>query len=404
MSVKYMLNLSNVALKIPSSPIRKLVPFANVAKKNNIKIYHLNIGDPDIETPQVMIKAINNWSRNPIAYSDSQGQKELLDSLCFYYNHLGFKISQDHLQVTFGGSEGIFWAMLTIANPGDEILVFEPFYANYNSFAIMCHVNLIPIKTSIKNGFHLPDRHEIEKKITSKTKGILICNPGNPTGTVYTQQELDMLLKIAKKYKIFLLADEVYREFTYDGKRATSLLSYTKEYPEGIIVLDSLSKRYSLCGARLGVMVSYNQKVMQTVLKYAQARLSTGLIDQLMASKLNEVAAEYFNKVNIEYQNRRNTLYQHLSQIKGVYCQKPEGAFYMIVELPVENAEDFAKWLLTDFQDNSESVMVAPAAGFYKTPGEGTREVRMAYVINQKNLVRATELLRLALEKYNSRS
>ncbi|MDO8609938.1 MAG: pyridoxal phosphate-dependent aminotransferase, partial [bacterium] len=269
-----------------------------------------------------------------------------------------------------------------------------------NSFSIMAHVTLVPIVTTIKNGFHLPSISEIEKKITSKTKGILICNPGNPTGTVYTRDEMDILVEIAEEHELYLFSDEVYREFTYDGAKAISLFEYAQDYPDGIVVIDSLSKRYSLCGARLGVLVSRNSVFMDTVLKFAQARLSVALIDQLMASKLTEVPEDYFKKVHKEYNERRDILVSHLKKIPGVFCQKPEGAFYLIVKLPVKSAEDFARWLLTDFHDNNETIMIVPAQGFYKTKGLGMDEVRMAYVINQKSLVRCAELLKLALQKY----
>jgi aspartate aminotransferase len=396
------MKLSTISEKIPASPIRKLVPYANAAKKKRIKILHLNIGDPDIETPEVMIKTIQSWNRNPVSYSDSRGEHELLVSLMRYYEKLGYDhLALENMQVTFGGSEGILWSFLATCSPGDEVIVFEPFYANYQSFAVMANVRLVPVSTRIEDGFHLPSKKEIEKRITKKTKGILVCNPGNPTGTVYTRQELELLLGLAKKHKLFIMTDEVYREFTYDGQKAISILEYSHEYPEGIIMIDSLSKRYSLCGARLGVLVSHNKDLMETFLKFGQARLSVGLIDQVTAAQLKYVTKPYFQKVNKEYKERRDVLYRELHKIPGVFCLKPEGAFYLIVKLPVKNAEDFAQWMLTDFHDNNETVMIAPAQGFYLSKGLGTNEVRIAYVINTDKLVRAAQLLSKALKQYS---
>ncbi|HLL60908.1 MAG TPA: pyridoxal phosphate-dependent aminotransferase [Candidatus Nitrosocosmicus sp.] len=396
------MKLSNLADVMPSSPMRKLMPHANEAKKKSVHIYHLNIGDPDIKTPDVMIQTLTNWSQNPISYADSHGHADLLHSLSIYYNNLGYDfVDKRHLQITMGASEGLLWTFMALGNPDDEFIVFEPFYANYNSFATMAKVKLIPIATDIENGFHLPNIEIIKQAITHKTKGILICNPGNPTGTVYTKKELDDLVQIVRENKLFLISDEVYREFTYDGTKAISLLSYKEQYPEGIIIVDSLSKRYSICGARVGVLVSFNETYMQTILKFAQSRLSAGLVEQVVASKMNEVTQEYFDNVNKEYRERRNVLFDSLQEIPGVFCTKPQGAFYLIVKLPVQDAENFAKWLLTDFRDNNETIMIAPAEGFYKTPGLGTNEVRIAYVLNQKDLMRSAEILKIALSKYN---
>lgn len=399
------MKLSKVASTTPASPIRKLVPYAMDAKKRGIKIYHLNIGDPDIKTPGVMIDFLQKWTRNPISYPNSRGEKVLLDSLKIYYQSVGIDNLQDeNLQITCGGSEGLLWTFFSVCDPSDEIIVFEPFYANYNGFAAIAKIDLVPVRSTIESNFHLPDVSEIEKKISTKTKAILICNPSNPTGTVYTKEELGLLVNLAKKHNLFLIADEVYREFAYDGKKAHSLLSFEKTYPEGIVVVDSLSKRYSLCGARLGVIVSYNLEIMDSFLRYAQARLSVGLIDQHMAAELTKVNVEYFKSVNDEYRERRDVLYAGLSKIDGVVCMKPEGAFYLIVKLPIKDAEDFAKWLLTNFNDNNETVMVAPAKGFYKTPGYGIDEVRIAYVINQTDLKRSCEILKKALQEYKSKT
>jgi len=399
-----MATLSDRLSQVPPSPIRKLVPFAVAAKKQGVHVYHLNIGDPDIKTPNVMIDVLQKWDRNPISYDQSQGNPDFLSALASYYHAIGFSfIEESNIQVTTGGSEAISMALFAACNPGDEVVVFEPFYANYNCYAVVNGVTLVPITTVIDNGFHLPDRKTIEDKITDKTKAFLICNPNNPTGTVYTKEEIEMLVGIAKEKKLFILSDEVYREFVYDGKKQISLLSYLKDMPEQIIVLDSLSKRYSLCGARLGCLVTQNKGVLDGVLHIAQGRLSSGLIDQVMATKLTDVPQSYFDEVLTEYQERRNVLYEGLKSIPGISLPKPEGAFYTIAKLPVEDADDFAKWLLTDFRDNNETVMVAPAAGFFATKGAGKNEVRIAYVLNIPSLKRALELLKNALEAYKGK-
>ena len=392
------MEFSERAIDTPPSPIRKLVPLADKAKKKGVKVYHLNIGDPDIETPKVMLSALYKFPSKIIRYCDSQGEKVFLEALVAYYHKLGFKdITAANLIVTQGGSEAIFWAMLATCNPGEEIILFEPFYANYASFAKMAGVNLVPITTKIANGFHLPPKQQITAQITSKTRAILICNPSNPTGTIYTQNEVNILYQLAKRFRLFLLSDEVYREFCYDGKKSISALSFAGE---NIVVLDTLSKRYSLCGARLGCLVSRNKKLIELVLKFGQARLSAPFIDQVMASELTRLPANYFAKIRREYQQRRNIVHNSLKKISGVDCARPEGAFYLIAKLPIKDSEDFARWLLTDFRDKGETIMVAPAAGFYKTKGLGKNEVRIAYVINQRDLRRSMEILAKALQAY----
>lgn len=386
---------------MPASAIRKLVPFAQQAKKQGVHVYHLNIGDPDIKTPYVMIDVLKHWNKNPISYELSQGSTNLLEAMRDYYHRLGFPfLETEHIQVTIGGSEAISMALFAVCNPGDEAIVFEPFYANYNIYAVVNDVTLVPVLTSIKNGFHLPPSSEIEKKITAKTKAIVYCNPNNPTGTVYTKEEIEILVAIAKKHDLYLLSDEVYREFCYGESKHISLLSYMQTLPNQTIVLDSLSKRYSLCGARLGALVTLDGDILTGVLRIAQGRLSAGLVDQALAAKLTDVPQSYFNKVNKEYEERRNVLFDGLKNIPGVTVSKPEGAFYAIVGLPVSDAEDFCRWLLTDFRDNNETVMFAPAAGFYATPGFGKNEVRIAYVLNTKSLRRGIELLNIALKQY----
>lgn len=399
-----MTTVSKRLLAVPASPIRKLVPLATAAKKSGVKVYHLNIGDPDIKTPGVMMNVLKNWKIDPIGYSQSQGEPIFLESLKSYYHGLGATyIDIPNIQVTSGGSEAISMALFAICNSGDEVIVFEPFYANYNTYAVVNGVKLVPLRTSIKDGFHLPKKSEIEKRITKKTKAILICSPNNPTGTVYSKDEMDDLVAVAKKHKLFLLSDEVYREYAYDRKKQTSLLSYMKQIPNYAIMLDSMSKRYNLCGVRLGVLVSLNSDVMAGVLRIAQGRLSSGIIDQHIAAQLTKVPQSWLDKTHVEWEKRRDVLYDGLRKIPGVTIPKPEGAFYSIVGLPVSDSEDFAKWLLTDFRDHNETVMVAPAAGFYATKGLGKNEVRIAYVLNCRDLARCIDLVSLALSQYNSK-
>ena len=395
------LNISNRLHKVLASPIRKLIPYANEAKRQGIKVYHLNIGDPDVKTPEVMINVLKKWTINPIPYDQSHGNPNFLKSLVTYYNKLGHSfIKTNNIQVTTGGSEAISMAFFALCQPGEEVIAFEPFYTNYNSYAAINGVKIVPVLTKGETGFHLPARVEIEKKITKKTKAIIICNPSNPTGTVYTKEEMEMLVSICVKNNLFLISDEVYREFVYDGKKHVSILSFMKKYPDKMILLDSLSKRYSLCGARLGMVVSLNKDLTDGVLRMAQGRLSSGFVDQAMAEKLTEVDSSYFKAVHKEYQIRRDVLYKGLRSIPGIYLEKPEGAFYTIVKLPVKDSEDFSQWLLEKFSYKNETVMVAPAAGFYGTPEMGKDEVRIAYVLNCNDLEKAIEILIRALVEY----
>lgn len=395
------MNLSSRLSTVPASPIRKLVPFAEAAKRSGVTVYHLNIGDPDIKTPKEMIDKLTSWNSNPISYAQSQGDPEFLSAMESYYQGLGFTfVTQADIQVTSGGSEAIGMALFATCNPGDELLVFEPFYANYLSYAALFGVEIVPIPTSATSGFHLPSKEIIQSYITPKTKGILFCNPNNPTGTVYRKDELDILASVAEEHNIFLFSDEVYREFVYDDVRHVSVLTYMERLKDRVILLDSLSKRYSLCGARLGVLVSKNTELMQGVLRIAQGRLSVGLIDQRIASALTQVSPEYIKNIQIEYQHRRDILYDGLRSITGVSVSKPEGAFYCIVMLPVADSDSFCQWLLTDFQDNKETVMIAPASGFYKSKHEGNNKVRIAYVLDGKKLKRSLEILKKALAVY----
>lgn len=406
----FVVKVSDRLLGVPASPIRKLVPLALKAKQQGVKVYHLNIGDPDIETPAVMTDVLRNWKLPTIGYSLSQGDPAFLEALTRYYHKIGFPfIEIPHIQTTTGGSEAIAWALFAVANPGEEVLVFEPFYANYNSYAVNTGVRLVPVRTTIDSGFHLPSQKEIEKRITKKTRAILYCSPGNPTGTVYTKEEIDMLVGLAKKHNLFLLADEVYREYTYDGRKQTSLFSYMKAIPQQAIVLDSMSKRYMLCGIRVGVIVSLNSEIIAGVAKLGQARLGAGLVDQAIAAALTRVPASWLRTTHDEFDARRKLLYAGLKKIPGVVVPKPEGAFYIIAGLPVADSEDFCRWLLTDFRDPSassgqaETVMLAPASGFYATAGLGKNEVRIAYVLNTKALTRCLALLEKALQAYKLR-
>ncbi len=397
-----MLTLSKRIQELPVSAVRKLTPYAVAAKKSGTKVYHLNIGDPDIKTPKIMLDVLKNWDLETIRYAQSQGEQELLNSLKDYYHNLGFKkIKEEHMLITVGGSEAVVMSMFAVANAGEEILVFEPFYSNYSSCAGFVGVKLIAVPTKIEEGFHLPKIEEIEKKITSKTKAILFCSPNNPTGTIYTKAEMQMLISVAKKHNLFLISDEVYREFAFDGKKQISILEFLNQIPDQIILLDSLSKRFSLCGARIGILASLNKDVMAAVLKLAQSRLSAGLIDQLMAAKLLKVSKSYTNQVVKEYQKRRDLIYKGLLSIEGVFLAKPEGAFYTMVSLPVENAEDFAIFLLTTFRLNNETVMLAPGAGFYSSKNQGLNQVRIAYVLNTDDLKKCIKIISAALKVYN---
>lgn len=403
-AMKKSLGISERLEDMPVSAVRKLSPYAQAAKKQGVKIYHLNIGDPDIPTPDCFIDALHNWDTNPIGYAPSPGDPSLINSLKWYYHKLGYSfITESSMLVTVGGSEAVTMAFFATCEPQDEVLVFEPYYSNYSSCASFCNVRLVPVPTGIKNGFHLPDSKKIEAKITPRTKAMLMCSPNNPTGTVYTKQEVELLVSLAKKHNIFLISDEVYREYVFGNAKHVSLLSYMKKIPKHAIVLDSLSKRYSLCGARIGAIVSLNQKLIQGILKIAQGRLSGGLIDQVMSAKLTKVPQSYIESVRKEYQKRRDVIYNGLSSVPGVFLTKPEGAFYTMVELPVDNAEKFCIFLLDTFRKNNATVMLAPGSGFYASPKKGINQVRIAYVLNTAALNQSIEIIKHALRAYNSR-
>jgi len=393
-------SISTKGKNMPASPIRKLVPFADQAKKNGVHVYHLNIGQPDIKTPEIVMDAIKNIDLNLIAYSPSQGYESYRKKLAGYYQKNHIDISADDILVTTGGSEALSVAIGSIADPGDEIIIPEPFYANYNGFAKQNAVNVVPIHSSIDENFALPPIAEFEKLITSKTKAILYSNPGNPTGYVYTKEEISALRDLALKYDIYIIADEVYREFIYGDTTHHSIL-HEQGMENHAIIIDSVSKRYSMCGARVGTLITKNKELMQTAMKFAQARLSPPTLGQIASEAAIDTPQSYFDEVIGEYKERRDTLVNKLKEIPGVKVAEPKGAFYIIAELPVDNTDKFAQWLLESFSDNKETVMVAPASGFYSTEGQGTREIRMAYVLKKEDLIRSAELLKKAISVYN---
>ena len=395
--------ISNKGLSMPQSPIRKLVPFAEKAKQDGKKVYHLNIGQPDIQTPQVALDAVKNFDKNVVEYSHSAGFESYRKGLASYYQSLDINVDHNDLMITTGGSEALLFALNSCLDVGDEVIIPEPFYANYNGFSTSSGVTVKPISTSIDDGFALPPIEEFVKLITPKTKAILICNPGNPTGYLYSKEELETLRDIVIKYDLFLFADEVYREFAYDGYKHLSVLSI-EGLDNNAIVIDSTSKRYSMCGIRVGCIVSKNPEVIQTALKFAQARLSPPTFGQIAGEAALLTPKSYFEDVINEYVSRRDLLVEGLNKIEGVICPKPKGAFYAIAQLPVDNADKVAQWLLEDFDFNGETLMVAPAEGFYSTKGEGFNQVRIAYVLNQESLKKAIKCLDEALKVYPGRN
>jgi aspartate aminotransferase len=387
---------------MPASPIRKLVPYAEAAKKLGRKIYHLNIGQPDIETPKIMLDAIKNSDIKVLEYSHSAGFESYRKKLAGYYNSFDINVDLNEIIITTGGSEAIAIAMMTCFNSGDEIIIPEPFYANYNGFSCAADVVVKPVKSYIETGFALPPISEFEKLITPKTKGIMICNPGNPTGYLYSREELELLKQLVLKYDLFLLSDEVYREFCYDGKEYVSVM-HLQGIDNNVVLLDSISKRYSACGARIGAMISKNKEVMAAAMKFAQARLSPPTFGQIGAEAALNVPKEYFDKVQKEYVERRNFVIEALNKMEGVFCPKPSGAFYCIARLPIDNSDKFCQWLLESFEFEGQTVMLAPATGFYSTQGSGINEVRLAYVLNKTDLKNAMVCLEKALKKYPGR-
>ena len=393
--------ISKKGIQMPESPIRKLVPYAEDAKKRGIKVFHLNIGQPDIKTPQVALDAVKNNTIETLAYARSEGSEEYRTKLANYYIDNNINVSANNIVITTGGSEALLFTIGSITDPGDEIIIPEPFYANYNGFSTASGVTVVPVISTIENNFALPKIEDFEKLITKKTKAILICNPGNPTGYLYSKEEIEKLKQIVLKHDLFLIADEVYREFTYDGVQHTSVMSL-EGLEENAIIIDSVSKRYSMCGARIGCIVSKNDTFIKTAIKFAQARLSPPTYALIASEAALDTPQSYFDEVIEEYVERRNTLITELKKIEGVKVATPKGAFYCVVQLPVKDTDVFAQWLLEGFNHHNETIMVAPASGFYSTPGEGKNQVRIAYVLNKKDLIRSVEILKFALDKYNS--
>ncbi len=391
--------LSKRGYDMPASAIRKLVPFAEAAKKKGIKVYHLNIGQPDIPTPENAIEAIRNFDGKVIEYTNSAGLEEYRKGLVEYYASVGIDVDYTDILITAGGSEALLFAMLTAFDPGDEIIIPEPFYTNYNSFAAVANVKIVPITSKIEDGFALPSIEEFEKRITPKTRGILVCNPSNPTGGLYSRKELEQLRDLALKYDLYIIADEVYREFVYDGLEHVSVLQL-EGVENNTILIDSNSKRYSECGTRTGYLVSKNKEFIANALKYAQMRLSPPFFGQILGIASLKTPREYFQQVYNEYVNRRNFLIEALNKIDGVYTPMPKGAFYTIARLPIDDSDKFCRWLLEDFSYENQTVMLAPATGFYATPGLGKNEVRIAYVLKIDDLKKAVMVLEKALKEY----
>ena len=394
-------SISKKGTQMPESPIRKLVPYAEDAKKRGVHVFHLNIGQPDIKTPQIALDAVKNNKIETLSYARSEGSEEYRTKLAKYYVKNNINVTADNIITTTGGSEALLFTMGSITDPGDEIIIPEPFYANYNGFSTASGVKVVPVISKIENNFALPKIEDFEKLITPKTKAILICNPGNPTGYLYSEKEIQKLKKMVLKHDLFLIADEVYREFTYDGLKHTSVLSIDG-LEENAIVIDSVSKRYSMCGARIGCVVSKNKTFIKTAIKFAQARLSPPTYALMASEAALDTPQSYFDNVTKEYVDRRNTLIKALENIDGIKVAKPKGAFYCVAELPVKDTDHFAQWILESFNDNNQTVMVAPASGFYSTKGEGKNQIRMAYVLNKENLIRSVDILAKALKQYNS--
>ena len=396
------MKLSNKVESMQFSPIRKFNPIAQKAKDAGKKVYHLNIGQPDVETPQCFMDAIKNYDSKVIAYAESGGLTVLQDAVSEYFKNYNMNIERKDMIVTTGGSEALDMTFLSILNEGDEVLIPEPFYTNYHTFATAAGGKVVPITTKAEEGYHYAKREQIEPLINERTKAICCINPGNPTGTVLTMDEMKLIGEIAKEHDLWIIADEVYREFAYDGRTAVSF-GQIEEIKDRVIIIDSVSKRHSACGARIGLLISKNEDLMKNVMKIAQGRLCVSTVDQIGAAALFRLPLSYYDDVKAEYCGRRDVVYEELMKIPGVVCQKPGGAFYMTAKLPVDDVEDFLMFLLTEFEDNGETVMFAPAEGFYATPGLGKDEMRIAYVLNQADMRRGVELIRLGIEAYNAK-
>lgn len=392
--------LSSKAINIPASPIRKLVPYAEKAKKEGVKVYHLNIGQPDIETPEIALNAIRNFDKNILEYTHSAGIESLRTALSNYYKSVGIDVSTDDILMTTGGSEAIIFTFLACLDPGDEVIIPEPFYANYNGFAVEAGVNIVPVVSAIEKDFALPPIADFEAKITHKTRAIMLCNPNNPTGYLYTRNEYEQIKKLVKKYDLYLFVDEVYRDFCYDGNEHFSILNMSG-IDDHVVMIDSMSKRYSMCGARVGAIVTRNHNIIDATLRMGQARLCPPVIAQIAAEAALNSDIEYYKEVHKEYLSRRDCVINALNEIEGVYTPMPKGAFYSIVKLPVESADHFAQWMLEKFSYNNQTVMLAPASGFYASRGLGHNEVRIAYVLKKEDLLAAVKCIEEGLKEYH---
>jgi aspartate aminotransferase len=397
-----MLQISQRGQDMPASPIRKLVPYAEAAKKKGIKVYHLNIGQPDIETPPSILDAVRKADIHVLEYSHSAGNESYRRKLVSYYKSVGISINYDQIIITTGGSEAIMFGFFACLNPGDEVIIPEPYYANYNGFAVAAGVNVVPITSRIENGFALPPINDFEKVITPKTKAIIVCSPNNPTGYLYSRQEMEDLKTICLKYNLYLFSDEAYREFCYSGEYVSAM--HLSGMDENVVLMDTISKRYSACGARLGAFVTKNKAIYDTAMKFAQARLSPPGLAQIMGEAAVDLPASYFDQPKAEYLSRRDLLVKRLNAMQGVYCPNPGGAFYAIAQLPIDDSDKFCQWLLESFSYNNQTVMLAPATGFYGTPGLGRNEVRLAYVLNLKDINNAMDCLEKALLEYPGRT
>ncbi len=397
-----MLQISQRGQQMPASPIRKLVPYAEQAKKKGTKVYHLNIGQPDIETPKAILDAVKNTPIKVLEYSHSAGNESYRKRLSAYYHSAGIEVSPEQIIITTGGSEAISFGFFSCFDAGDEVIIPEPFYANYTGFAVAANVVVKPVTSSIKEKFALPSIAEFEKLITPRTRAIIICNPNNPTGYLYSREEMEQLKELVIRHELFLFSDEAYREFCYEGEHFSAM--NLKGAEQNVVLMDTISKRYSACGGRIGALVTRNQQVLDAVMKFAQARLSPPSFAQILGEAATYLPADYFDETKAEYLSRRNLLVEKLNRMEGVYCPTPGGAFYAIASLPIDDSDKFCQWLLESFSHQEETVMLAPATGFYQTPGLGKQEVRIAYVLNREDLSRAMDLLEIALKQYPGRT
>jgi aspartate aminotransferase len=397
-----MLQISERGQLMPASPIRKLVPYAEAAKKKGIQVYHLNIGQPDIETPKMVLDAVRNSDFKVLEYSHSAGNESYRKKLVKYYESVGIKVDHNQIIITTGGSEAILFGFMTCMDAGDEVIIPEPFYANYNGFAVAADVKVVPVTSKIETGFALPPIEEIEKKITSKTKAIVICNPNNPTGYLYSEKEMQQLKEIILKHNLYLFSDEAYREFCYEGKQISAM--HLTGVDDNVIIMDTISKRYSACGGRIGAFVTKNKMVLDAAMKFAQARLSPPSFAQIAGEAAIDLPADYFDTTKAEYKSRRDLIVKRLNAMEGVFCPNPGGAFYAMAKLPIDDADNFCQWLLESFEHNKQTVMLAPATGFYGTPGLGKQEVRLAYVLNTTAINKAMDCLEVALKQYPGRT